>query len=173
MNQCVFFDSVLSQRWWCFLPAQRLSRDDPAATPKPDFTRLRAASPRKTRGTALSAIKQARAIPFEEEDLHGEGWEFYGKSAGGTMAAPSYTSKHSFSIDSVHSPAAAAVAPVLKSKFAASPTRTSAQPDCIITVGPNHIMIAVKPEVAIYTKSGQKLFQTSFAEWFGRSISAQ
>lgn len=137
------------------------------AAPKPDsYETAGGFSTEEPVVLPLSAIKQARAIPFEEEDLHGEGWEFYNKEGWASMAAPSYTSKHYFSVDKPLSPSGAAVAPVLKSKFAGIPNATAAQPDCIITVGPNHIMIAVNTEVAIYTKTGQKLFQTSFAEWF-------
>ena len=114
---------------------------------------------------SLSEIQQARAIPNEEE-LHEDEWEYFQKEAFPLIGPPRFTERHSYSADRQTLAPTALNAPVLRSSFAGIPNVSAAQPDCIISVGPDHVMVAVNTEVAIYTKTGQKVFQTSFAEWF-------
>src|SRR5262249_41772456 len=50
--------------------------------------------------------------------------------------------------------------------FPGIPPPSTAQPDSIIAVGPNHVLIAVNTTVAIMTKAGRTRFATTFEHWF-------
>jgi hypothetical protein len=62
--------------------------------------------------------------------------------------------------------AAGARQPVIKTAFPGIGFTGSAAPDSILAVGPSRIMFAVNTDVAIFTKTGKKRFQTSFENWF-------
>lgn len=57
-------------------------------------------------------------------------------------------------------------APGLKTSFGGIAPTGLNQPDSIITVGPTRIMVAVNSTVAIYTKVGNRRFETTFEQWF-------
>lgn len=136
-----------------------------ASSPEPDYESATGFTAKPAVMVPLASIRQAKSIPYDEEDIHAEEWELYAKDTWRRSGPPLFTPNHVFVRDEPLR-AAAIAAPTLKTSFAGIPNAGAQQPDSMITVGPNHIMLAVNTEVAIYTKTGQKLFQTSFAEWF-------
>jgi len=129
------------------------------------------------RGTAtpvivpLSAIPQHKEILSEVEELNSEEGELIHKE-NWTYRKPHLSPKaslhedksddnafQSYSVEAIQSP-------IIKTAFSGIPNQGKQQPDCNIAVGPSRIMLAVNKSVAIYTKTGEPRFQTTFTEWF-------
>ncbi len=119
---------------------------------------------------SLSKIVQARATQNPDEELHEEEGELIYKE-NWTYKIPHFSKEHSLqqdqSIEEEFEKTPGLVqGPILKSGFFGIPNQGNAQPDCNIAVGPERIMLAVNDTVAIYTKSGEHRFSTSFEQWF-------
>jgi hypothetical protein len=120
---------------------------------------------------SVSKMIQVSQTENTDEELHEEEGELYNKE-NWTYKVPHLTSKHFFQVDQspteeMLSTQTAIQGPVLKSGFFGIRDQSRAQPDCNIAVGPSRIMLAVNTNVAIYTKTGDKKFETSFENWFG------
>lgn len=135
------------------------------SSPEPEYESATGFTSKPAVIVPVSSIRQDKSIPYNEENVHAEEWELYAKENWRRSGPPLFTPNHMFVRDEPLR-AAATAGPTLKSSFAGIPNAGVQQPDSMITVGPNHIMLAVNTEVAIYTKTGQKLFETSFSEWF-------
>ncbi|HSE41757.1 MAG TPA: hypothetical protein VLH08_13420, partial [Acidobacteriota bacterium] len=119
---------------------------------------------------SVSKMVQARQIENPDEELHEEEGELLYKERW-TYRVPHLTAKHSFQedrsgSDEVESTQNPLQGPILKTGFFGIPNQSRAQPDCNIAVGPTRIMLAVNTDVAIYTKTGERRFETSFENWF-------
>src|SRR5262245_38798888 len=119
----------------------------------------------------LSSITQHKEIFSPVEEFNSEDGEFIHKE-NWVYRKPHFSPKHSiyedktdenilqsYSLSSVQSP-------IVKSAFAGIPNQGKSQPDCNIAVGPDKVMLAVNSAVAIYTKTGELKFITSFDQWF-------
>jgi hypothetical protein len=96
--------------------------------------------------------------PFELEEPH---------LPSGIHALPlTFTPQHVAHADVQPLFSSVIAAPALLASFAGIPAPSHTQPDCIITAGPTRVMVAVNSSVAIFTKTGQRRFQTSFFNWF-------
>ncbi len=62
--------------------------------------------------------------------------------------------------------ATATASPVLLKKFSGIGETGRGNLDTILAVGPSHVMAAVNPNVAIYTKKGRLRFEAHFRVWF-------
>jgi len=56
--------------------------------------------------------------------------------------------------------------PSLQATFPGIACTGRGQPDSIVAVGPSRVLLAVNTKLDIYTKTGQKKFETSFDSWF-------
>lgn len=56
--------------------------------------------------------------------------------------------------------------PALRTTFPGIGATGLMQPDSIVAAGPTRIMVAVNTTVALYNKTGQRRFQTTFDRWF-------
>ena len=61
---------------------------------------------------------------------------------------------------------AAAPSPRLRASFPGIDPPSIVQPDSMIAAGPTRLMAAVNSTVAIYSKAGKRVFQTTFDQWF-------
>jgi hypothetical protein len=119
---------------------------------------------------SLSSIVEGRSIEDPDEELHEEEGELAHKE-NWTYKLPRFSQKHFLQEDQtvedqVEQIAGAVQGPILKSGFFGIPNQGNSQPDCSIAAGPSRIMLAVNEEVAIYTKTGEPRFSTSFKNWF-------
>jgi hypothetical protein len=119
----------------------------------------------------LSSIPQHKEILSEVEEFNNEAGEVLRKE-NWVYRKPHFSPKHSVSEDKTDEnilqsySAVSAQTPIVKSAFAGIANQGKTQPDCNIAVGPERIMLAVNSSVAIFTKTGELKFQTTFNEWF-------
>jgi hypothetical protein len=118
----------------------------------------------------LSKIKQRIVPPDADAQLHEEEEDELFNRERWAYRKPVFTKIHSLQTETVQLqkkilPSAPHL-PILRSSFAGIPNQRNTQPDSIIAVGGNHVMLAVNTVVGIYTKTGQQKFLTSFEEWF-------
>jgi hypothetical protein len=119
----------------------------------------------------LSSIPQHKEILSTVEEFNSEEGELIHKE-NWIYRKPRFSPKHSIYEDKtdeniLQSYSASSVqTPVIKSAFAGIPNQGKQQPDCNIAVGPDRLMLAVNNTVAIYTKTGELKFSTTFDQWF-------
>jgi hypothetical protein len=119
----------------------------------------------------LSSIPQHKEILSTVEEFNSEDNEFLRKE-NWIYRNPHFSPKHSIFEDKtdeniLQSLSVASVqTPIVQSAFAGIPNQGKPQPDCNIAVGPNRVMLAVNSTVAIYTKTGELKFSTTFDQWF-------
>jgi hypothetical protein len=119
----------------------------------------------------LSSIPQHKEILSAVEEFNNEAGEVLRKE-NWDYRKPHFSPKHSVSEDKSDEnilqslSAVSAQTPIIKKAFAGIANQGKAQPDCNIAVGPERLMLAVNSSVAIFTKTGDLKFQTTFDEWF-------
>jgi hypothetical protein len=119
---------------------------------------------------SLSQMVQAPPTLDPDEELHEEEGELIHKE-NWTYKTPHFSPKHFFQQDEsiedeLQRSPGLVQGPILKSGFLGIPNQGPPQPDCNIAVGPTRIMLAVNDQVAVYTKTGERRFMTSFERWF-------
>jgi hypothetical protein len=108
---------------------------------------------------------EATWAPEEEEEI------YVNENTTAEEGPVTFLPGHSFQEDvSDRSPhrvkAAAATSPALLKSFAGISETGRGNLDTILAVGPSHVMAAVNPNVAIYTKKGRLRFEAHFRVWF-------
>ena len=119
----------------------------------------------------LSSIPQHKEIIGEVEEFNYEAGEVIRKE-NWVYRKPNFSPIHSVSEDQSDEnglqtySATSVQTPIIKKAFPGIVNQGKTQPDCNIAVGPERLMLAVNSSVAIFTKTGDLKFQTTFDEWF-------
>lgn len=116
----------------------------------------------------LSQITQRRPqeIP-SETSLNANEQDMMPIEASGNRQVPDrYLPHHSFQQDRPASSWKTATTPSVKATFPGIPSGLKVQPDSNIAVGPTAVMLAINTSLAVYSKTGQKKFVTTFESWF-------
>ncbi len=152
------------------------------AAPEPDLTFENAefesgpgSEPAVSVSISLSKIPQQHGkLPAETNMLQEDEEEQFSEEGifpedGPPVILPQHSLQEDHSIPgpgSFKSAGASASASGLLTSFPAIGETNRGNLDPILAAGPKHIMVAVNPVVAIYTKKGRRRFQTDFKSWF-------
>ncbi len=120
---------------------------------------------------SLSSIPQHKEILSTVEEFNSEEGESRNKE-NWVYRRPQFSSKHSIHEDKTDEDllqslsTESVLTPIVKKSFPGIANQGKAQPDSNIAVGPERLMLAVNSSVAIFTKTGDLKFQTTFDQWF-------
>lgn len=118
------------------------------------------------RNLSQIAQREPQKIP-SEISLNASEQDMLPIEESGTRQVPDrYLLHHSFQQDHPGSNLKTATTPSIKANFPGIPSVLRVQPDSNIAVGPTAVMLAINTSIAVYGKTGQKKFVTTFESWF-------